>query len=52
MKKGSSEVTAHALAQAELTHGYVEKRFEVENGDHFIAGLRVLVMIDAIDIAE
>ena len=52
MYEGSGEVTAHALAQAELAHGYVEKRFEVENGDHFIAGLRVLVMIDAIDVAE
>ena len=52
MYEGSGEVTAHALAQAELAHGYVEKRFEIENGNHFVAGLRVLVMIDAIDVAE
>ena len=52
MYEGSGEVTAHALAQAELAHGYVEERFEIENGDHFVAGLRVLVMIDAIDVAE
>ena len=52
MNEGSGEVTAHALAQAELAHGYVEERFEVENGDHFIAGLRVLVLIHAIDVAE
>ena len=52
MNEGSGEVTAHALAQAELAHGCVEERFEVENGDHFIAGLRVLVLIDAIDVTE